>query len=222
MLREAAGDRGRVLGDGLQLRRRRAEPRHAVRQAEADRRAREGREHSRRGSRRARCGGPLGVHHRRASSSRSCRRAIRASARSAASSSSCSTRAAATIEQPGANVTQRRDRGQGNQSPDLRGLFASFTRERSAAGRRHRPREAEGARDAASRGQRRPAGVPRVAVRERLRLQQPRVSRVRAGRSAVPRDAAGDLRAVLRARGTRRDGAARQRGAACGRPPRRR
>ena len=57
---------------------------------------------------------------------------------------------------------------------------------RPAAAREHRSRAREERSDmSAQRGHRRAAGVPRVAVRERLRLQQPRVSRVRPGRSAA-------------------------------------
>ena len=82
--------------------------------------------------------------------------------------------------------------------------------QRPAAGRGYRPRSHAQPRPADSRGHRRAAGAPRVAVRERLRLQQPRLPRLRAGRPAVPR-AAGRPAAVLRARVERPDGAARRR-----------
>ena len=60
-------------------------------------------------------------------------------------------------------------------------------RERPAAGGRPRPRPGPQPGPAAARGDRRAPGVPGLGVRERLRLQQPRLSRVRPGRQAVPR-----------------------------------
>ncbi len=57
---------------------------------------------------------------------------------------------------------------------------------------------------AAQPGHRRAAGVPRIAVRERLRLQQPRLSRVRAGGSAVPRRPDDAARSSTRGRRTAR------------------
>ena len=69
----------------------------------------------------------------------------------------------------------------------------------------------------AARGHGRAAGVPGLGLRERLRLQQPRLPRVRAGRPAVPRRPQGPAPA-LRPRHRRRDGAPRQRGARSARP----
>ena len=74
-----------------------------------------------------------------------------------------------------------------------------------------RPRSRPQPRRPAARGHRRAAGVRRLAVRQRLRLQQPRLSRLRAGRSALPGAASGP-RPALRAVAERRAGAARQRG----------
>ena len=84
-------------------------------------------------------------------------------------------------------ATQRLIGAAATRRPGRRARSRSFTRRRSAAGRRHRSRQGAQPRPAAARGHRRAAGVPRLAVRQRLRLQQPRVSRLRAGRSAVPR-----------------------------------
>ena len=61
-------------------------------------------------------------------------------------------------------------------------------------------------------GDRRAPGVPGLGLRERLRLQQPRLPRLRPGRQAVPRRPERPAPA-LRARRERRDGAARERGA---------
>ena len=81
-------------------------------------------------------------------------------------------------------------------------------RERSAAAGHDRPRARAGARAAAQRDHERDADLPGVAVRQRLRVQQPRLSRLRAGRPAVPVEPAGAA-AALRADAQRRDGAAR-------------
>ena len=75
-----------------------------------------------------------------------------------------------------------------NQTGQARRPVLELHRERSAAGRRHRSRPGAQPRPADARGHRRAAGAARVAVRQRLRLQQPRVSRLRAGGSAVPRE----------------------------------
>ena len=143
--------------------------------------------------------GPLMRHHRRD------RRAVPAAGdpgpvgASAASSSRCSTRPAAPIadlaDAPRGSWSAQRQPDAGAWSA----LFSQFTRQRSAAGGRHRSRRGAQPRPAAARGHRRAAGVPRVAVRQRLRLQQPRLSRLRAGRPAVPR-AARRTSAALRAR----------------------
>ena len=83
-------------------------------------------------------------------------------------------------------------------------------RRRPAAGRGHRSRQGPRSRPAAARGHRCPPGVPRLAVRQRLRLQQPGVSRLRPGRPGVSRQARGP-QADLRSRRGRPDGAARHR-----------
>ena len=92
------------------------------------------------------------------------------------------------------------------------GPLLELPRQRPAARGRHRPRQGAQPGPAAARGDRRAPGVPGLGVRERLRLQQPRLPRVRPGRPAVPRRARRPAPA-LRARRERRDGAARQRGA---------
>jgi hypothetical protein len=71
-------------------------------------------------------------------------------------------------------------------------------RERSAACRRHRSREGPKPRSADQRDHQRDADLSRIRIRQRLRLQQPRVSRVRAGRQAIPSGSEGAW-AVLRA-----------------------
>ena len=74
--------------------------------------------------------------------------------------------------------------GQPDAGPD-RAVHAVH-RQRSAAGRRHRSRAGEEPRHVARRRHQHDADPARVGVRERLRLQQPVVPRLRAGRSAVP------------------------------------
>jgi pyruvate/2-oxoglutarate dehydrogenase complex dihydrolipoamide acyltransferase (E2) component len=64
---------------------------------------------------------------------------------------------------------------------------APLPRRRSAGDRRHRPRQGAQPRLAAARGDRRAAGVPGLAVGQRLRRQQPRLPRLRAGGSTVSR-----------------------------------
>ena len=71
------------------------------------------------------------------------------------------------------------------------GLFSSFTANDPLAAGGSRSREGPQPAGAAPRGHRRAAGVPRIAVRQRLRLEQPRVPRLRAGRPAVPVRSAG-------------------------------
>ena len=75
-------------------------------------------------------------------------------------------------------------------------------RQRPAAGRHDRSRPRAQPRAADPRGDRRAVGAARVAVRERLRLQQPRVPRLRAGRPAVPRGAGRPRSSTTRARRT--------------------
>ena len=97
------------------------------------------------------------------------------------------------LDQTGTNIQTLAQGTQGivaaaNRSPKLRGLFSPFTVndpqlqvtiDRAA-------RAGDGA--AAQRSHQRAADLPRIAVRQRLRVQQPRVSRVRAGRSALPHE----------------------------------
>ncbi len=98
--------------------------------------------------------------------------------------------------------------GRGNQSGRVAGLFSSFTADDPQL-------VVDIDRDRA-RGLNLPMSAVTdtlqvllgIAVRERLRLQQPRVSRVRAGRPGVP-VAAGQPAPVLRANDHRRHGAAR-------------
>ena len=89
-----------------------------------------------------------------------------------------------------------RDAGAGRhgqpERPRRRALHA-VPRRRSAAGGQHRSRSRAQPGTAAARSDRRAAGVSRIAVRQRFRLQQPRLPRLRAGRSALPRR----LRAIL-------------------------
>ena len=177
---------GAVLGDGLQLQRRGPEPGHHVRPAQ-------GRSTS----------GPATSTRCRRSCSRVQRPAVRDPRRdrrpvpaavdpgpragSAASSSRCSTRPATDIQTLAQGT--RAWSGAGNQSPKLRGLFSAFTandpqlqvtidRERAKALGLPLTEVTERAAD-----------LPRLAVRERLRLQQPRLPRLRAGGPALPRRA---------------------------------
>ena len=75
---------------------------------------------------------------------------------------------------------------QGNQTPGLTGAVHAVHGERSAARRRHRSRAGEEPRHVARRRDQHDADPARVGLRERLRFQQPVVSRLRAGRPAVP------------------------------------
>ncbi len=86
----------------------------------------------------------------------------------------------------------------GNQQPAVARPVFGVHRRRSPAARRDRPRTREEPEHAAQRSHRRAADLPGLAVRQRLRLQQPRVPRLRAGRSAIPQRSQGP-RAVLRA-----------------------
>ena len=80
--------------------------------------------------------------------------------------------------------------------------------ERSAAAGDDQPAARARARPAAQRDQQRDADSAGLAVRQRFRVQQPRVSRLRPGRAAVPLESAGAA-AALRAHERRRHGAAR-------------
>ena len=95
--------------------------------------------------------------------------------------------------------------------PDARadGAVHAVHRERSAAGGEHRSRAGEEPRHVARRHHRHDAGAARIGLRQRLRLQQPVVPRLRAGRSAVPLEPGGH-RAVSRAHRRRADDAAQQ------------
>ena len=75
---------------------------------------------------------------------------------------------------------------QGNQTPGLTGAVHPVHRQRSAGRRRHRSRAGEEPRDLDRRRDQHDADPARLGLRQRLRLQRPLVSRLRAGRSAVP------------------------------------
>ena len=92
------------------------------------------------------------------------------------------------------------------------GALQLVHRQRSAAGGRHRSREGAKPWPADRRDHERAADLSRVGVRQRLRFQQPRLPRLRAGGQGVSVGPAGS-RSVLRADDERPDGAARQRGA---------
>ena len=74
--------------------------------------------------------------------------------------------------------------------------------QRSAAAGDDRPAAGARARPAAQRDHQRDADLPRVAVRERLRVQQPRLPRVRAGGPAIPVEPAGAESSSTRGRAT--------------------
>ena len=123
---DGAGHRRRVLGHGLQLLRRVAEPRACCSSGSSriDERAERRAVGARRSS--ARLRGRARSASAARSSSRSCRRRSGASAPSAGSSSRCSTRPAAPIENLAAATQDLVRRGQ-PVSRQLRGLFTSFT-----------------------------------------------------------------------------------------------
>ena len=194
-LLQAAGDRGRVLGRRLQLQRRGVEQRADVRAAEGLRGARGRRALARDGAEpacAARCSAFPGA------------MVIPVAPPAIQGVSAFGGFQFEMLDLGGGDITQlasvtQQVAGAGNQSGRVAGLFSSLHGERPAARRDDRSRQGASARPADPRGDRRAGGAARVAVRERLRLQQPRVSRVRAGRSAVPR-AAGRPEPVLRAR----------------------
>ena len=105
-----------------------------------------------------------------------------------------------------ANVTNQVV-ARGNQSGKVAGLFTSFTANDPQLLVDHRPRPRAQLRPADPRDHRRHGGLPRLGVRERLRLQRPCLPRLRAGRPGVPGPAVGP-RTVLRAGRQRSDGAA--------------
>ena len=122
--------------------------------------------------------------HRRAWSFRSCRRRSAASASSAGSSTSCSTRPA------GRSRTWRAPRSsssaQANQTPGLAGVFTQFTADDPQLVVTIDREQAKSLGISLSDITQHDADSARVGVRERLRLQQPVVSRLRAGRQPVP------------------------------------
>ena len=162
---------------------------------------------------------PAVRHPGRARHSRS-RRPASTSATSAGSRSRCSIREAATDIQSLGNAVQALV-GASQQSTQRRRALQLVHRQRSAAGRRHRSREGAEPRPADQRDHERDADLSRVVVRQRLRLQQPRLPRLRAGGQGVPIGPEGP-RSVLRADDERADGAARPTSCACARRPRRR
>ena len=82
-------------------------------------------------------------------------------------------------------------------------------RQRSAGAGHHRSREGQGDEHPAFADHHHAGRVHGIAVRQRLRLQQPHLSRLCAGRSAVPHDRQGSAQ-LLRALRLRPDGPARQ------------
>ncbi len=176
---QGSGHPGRVLGDGLQLQRRGAEQRADLHAAQAVRRA------PRRGALAGRGPGT--------------------GARAARRDPGRDDRGVPAAGDPGPVGVRRlpvrgpRSDGRADLGPDrdTRGARAGqrevdpggrrvldLPRQRPAARGDDRSRSRPQPRRAAARGHRRPAGVRRLAVRQRLRLQQPRLSRLRAGRSA--------------------------------------
>ena len=203
---QGSGHPGRVLGDGLQLRRRRAEQRDGLHAAQAVRRApRRGRTRWARSS--GGCAGrsaaipganivvfpPPAIQGLSAFGGFQFEVLDQSGGPISGLSAALGALAAATAK-----------------SNQVVGAFSTLPRQRPAARGHDRSRPRPQPRRAAARGHRRAAGVRRLAVRQRLRLQQPRLSRLRAGRSAVP-GAAGRPRPALRAVAERRAGAARQR-----------
>ena len=76
--------------------------------------------------------------------------------------------------------------------PVLRNVSTTFRDDSPQLVVRDRPRQGRRAGRAAGRRVRRDAGLPGLAVRQRLRLPRPLLPGVRAGRHAVPRPALGD------------------------------
>ena len=76
--------------------------------------------------------------------------------------------------------------GAGQPTPRAARRVHAVHRQRSAARRHDRPRAGEGARHSVRRHHQHDADSARVGLRERFRLQQPVVSRLRAGRQPVP------------------------------------
>ena len=92
------------------------------------------------------------------------------------------------------------------------GALLELPRHRPPARGGHRPRQGPEPGPAPPGGHGRPPGVPGLRLRERLRLQQPGLSRLRAGRPAVPRQPERPA-AALRPGHERRHGPPGQRGA---------
>ena len=174
---------GRLLRGRVQLQRRRAQQRPHLHPAQGLRRAARARA-IRWPAVLGRVRGPMMAHPGRAGDPVRAARASRACPSSAASSTSCSTRRAGTSRawprpRPPSSAAA-------NQSGRVVGLFSSFRAndpqlvvdiDRDKARSLNLPlREVTDAL----------AGVPGLGLRERLRLQQPRVPRLRAGRPAVP------------------------------------
>ena len=174
---------GRLLGGGVQLQRRGAQQRPHLHAAQGLRRA-QGQEPFAGQAVLGRVRGPMMAHPRRAGDPVRAARASRACPSSAASSTSCSTRRAATSRAwptpPAALV------GRGQPERAGGGPLLGLPRQRPPARGRHRPRQGPQPEPAAARGHGRPPGVPGLGLRERLRLQQPGLPRVRPGRPAVP------------------------------------
>ena len=117
------------------------------------------------------------------SSCRFCRRRFRASARSAASRSRCSiSRAGRSPTSRPPCATRRARQRVGHADAAVHELH----RQRSAARRADQPRAGQGARAEPERRHRDAADPDGLALRQRLRLQQPLVPRLRAGGSQLP------------------------------------
>ena len=119
------------------------------------------------------------------------------------------------LDQTGGDITGLADGDRmrwsraGNQSGRVAGLFSSFRANDPQLRRRHRPRPGAEPGPADARGDRRAAGLPRVAVRQRLRLQQPRLSRVTCRPISASAPTPEDLQQLYARADDGRDGAAR-------------
>ena len=211
-----SGNRGRLLGAGIQLRRRRAEQRDDVRAAEGlGRTARTRINHS------------SGVQ-------RAARSAVRHSGRDRRVVSAASHSGPVGLRRVPVRSARPDRRGhqrlaaatqaliaRGNQSGRVAGLFTSFRADDPQLVVEHRSRSRAQPRSAIARSHRRAAGVPRIAVRRTTSTS--RIARIASTRRPIsataptPRSAA-----AVRTFADRGDGAARHRRAAAARRRRRR
>ena len=190
---EGSRHRGRLLGDGLQLQRCGTEPGTDLQRAETVRRT-TGRRPRTQG--RPRPPARTALQHRRGAGDPVC----------AGADSRAGRVRRVRIPGPRSIWSRYRRTGQrdlrdgrsGKPEPAAPGLVEHVYGERSAVVRRDRSRARAGAGAADRRGHQRAADLPRIAVRQRLRLQQPRVPRVRPGRQGIPVGSQG-AQAALRA-----------------------